>query len=503
MGKGIKKGFLTYLFIFIGLIIAAFAVCVVIMIVSPGKQIFGISYFNYNETRYVLEADSYNSKDAETSNGKTTFNGDVEMIEINHFVVNTDNMNVEIVKKSADWRAVEKRLSVQLNLNLRGFVKGKNNNLNIYARFFEDTKTLELNINSPETFINLGNLSTILIELPSNLSNSKTFEVNTTGGSVNLGGNGSSTNRPNVLTAAQIDISTTSGNIETSEYFNLSGASLNSCVKTTSGSLEFSRPIISNNFSFETESGNATFTSETFILTNNFNLKADMSFVEINKINAKNLNLINTNGKIYAGNITGNVIFSEDSANCDIQVKNINGSILIGEKNKETISQTTSVKILESLNGEANIFTKGNIFINNIASGETNIKADGGNVEIVEINATLNISHKNAKITLGKLTDEDDNLLSCEANAKINVIGLNSVVNLYFKNVIDSSRVENTNGKVFVKLTSAAKIDITAKSVKINGESEELADGSLQHVYNSGENTLTIVNANGAVEIEE
>ena len=502
MGKGIKKGFFTYLLIFIGIIIAAAAVCAVIMIFSPGTQILGLSYYNYNEIRYILEADSFATSESETSSERITVNNELKMIDINHFVVNTDGMNVEFVKKSSDWSGVEKALNVQLNLNLRGFIKGNENALNISSKYFEDTKTLELNIKSPTTFINLGNWSNILIELPSNLNSNKTFEVNTTGGSVNLGGNGTSLNRPQVLTAAQINITTEGGSVETSDYFNLSGVAYNSSVKTKTGALKFSRPIVCNSFSFETESGNATFSNDIFNISEDFNLKANMSFVEINKITATNLNLVNTNGKIYAGNITGNVIFSEDSANCDIQVKNITGSVLIGEKNKETISQTTSVKISESLNGEANIFTKGNIFINKI-EGTTNIKAEGNTIEIVEINAPLNISHKNSKITLGKLADDQNNLLGCEIVEKINVIGSNSIINLYFENVADDSKVENTNGTVFVKLTNPAKAVITAKSVKVNGEAAELIDGTLEHVYSDGTNVITIVNTNGKVEIEE
>jgi len=94
-------------------------------------------------------------------------------------------------------------------------------------------------------------------------------------------------------------------------------------------------------------------------------------------------------------------------------------------------------------------------------------------------------------------------LLGYEIVEKINVIGSNSIINLYFENVADGSKVENTNGTVFVKLTNPAKAVITAKSVKVNGEAAELIDGTLEHEYSDGTNVITIVNTNGKVEIEE
>ena len=45
MEKKVKRGFFGYLFILIGIALAAVAICVVIMFFSPGTQILGFSYF--------------------------------------------------------------------------------------------------------------------------------------------------------------------------------------------------------------------------------------------------------------------------------------------------------------------------------------------------------------------------------------------------------------------------------------------------------------------------
>ena len=57
--KKVNRGFLTYFFIFLGILLAAFLICVVILIFSPGTSIFGLKYFKQDVSVDYQETDVY------------------------------------------------------------------------------------------------------------------------------------------------------------------------------------------------------------------------------------------------------------------------------------------------------------------------------------------------------------------------------------------------------------------------------------------------------------
>ena len=57
--KKVNRGFLTYFFIFLGILLAAFLICVVILIFSPGTSIFGLKYFKQDVSVGYQETDVY------------------------------------------------------------------------------------------------------------------------------------------------------------------------------------------------------------------------------------------------------------------------------------------------------------------------------------------------------------------------------------------------------------------------------------------------------------
>ena len=61
--KKVNRGFLTYFFIFLGILLAAFLICVVILIFSPGTSIFGLKYFkqDVSESYQATDVYEYNS----------------------------------------------------------------------------------------------------------------------------------------------------------------------------------------------------------------------------------------------------------------------------------------------------------------------------------------------------------------------------------------------------------------------------------------------------------
>lgn len=57
--KKVNRGFLTYFFIFLGILLAAFLICVVILIFSPGTSIFGLKYFKQDVSKSYQATDVY------------------------------------------------------------------------------------------------------------------------------------------------------------------------------------------------------------------------------------------------------------------------------------------------------------------------------------------------------------------------------------------------------------------------------------------------------------
>ena len=57
--KKVNRGFLTYFFIFLGILLAAFLICVVILIFSPGTSIFGLKYFKQDVSVDYQDTDVY------------------------------------------------------------------------------------------------------------------------------------------------------------------------------------------------------------------------------------------------------------------------------------------------------------------------------------------------------------------------------------------------------------------------------------------------------------
>lgn len=57
--KKVNRGFLTYFFIFLGILLAAFLICVVILIFSPGTSILGLKYFKQDVSVDYQDTDVY------------------------------------------------------------------------------------------------------------------------------------------------------------------------------------------------------------------------------------------------------------------------------------------------------------------------------------------------------------------------------------------------------------------------------------------------------------
>ena len=480
MSKRVKRGFFGYLMIFLGIALACLAVCVVVMIFKPGLKVFGISYFSEKEEREIKTADLYNNDEPVLdANGKvqtvdiyTNNNGIVSVLPYETIEINSNVFDVEFYSRpETESPGFENATTIVVKSSTTGFVKDGIRELTYSVKYFEDEKKFQLNIEAPVGFINFSNSSKIYVKFPEN-SNVK-LVANTQKGSITLGGTGTGAT---MLRAKSINLATTSGNISTTENFNLSGSLYDSSIKTDSGNVNFSRPIICNNFNLTTKTGEMNFENEQFSVSNEFNFTAENSFLHLNNLTALNINFASKSGKVYAKTLTGDVDFTDETENCHFQAENVVGELQIGTKHEDKISTRTKVNISGYVYGLCNIFTLGEINIGEIKS-KTIITGQDADITIKKVNADLTIDAVSSKITLGKITDENGNFLTSGIERKIFINCTDkSNIELYFRSVFGGSSVKTEKGNIYANCAGVSGgfiIEAHAENITHNGEVKE------------------------------
>ena len=486
MSKRVKRGFFGYLMIFLGIALACLAVCVVVMIFKPGLKVFGISYFSEKEEREIKTADLYNNNEpvldannkVKTVDIYTNNNGNVTVLDYETIEINSNVFDVEFYSRpETESPGFENATTIVVKSSTTGFVKDGIRELTYSVKYFEDERKFQLNIEAPVGFINFSNSSKIYVKFPEN-SNVK-LVANTQKGSITLGGTGTGAT---MLTAKSINLATTSGNISTTENFNLSGSlydsSINydSAIKTDSGNVNFSRPIICNNFNLTTKTGEMNFENEQFSVSNEFNFTAENSFLHLNNLTASNINFASKSGKVYAKTLDGDVDFTTETENCHFQVENVDGKLQIGTKHEDKISTRTKVNISGYVSDSCNIFTLGEINIGEIKSA-TIITGQDADITIKKVSGTLILDSKSSKITLGKITDENGNFLTSGIERKIFInCTEKSNIELYFRSVVDGSSVKTEKGNIYANCAGVSGgfiIEAHAENITHNGEVKE------------------------------
>ena len=485
MSKKVKRGFFGYLMIFLGVALACLAVCVVVMIFKPGLTVFGISYFSETKEFQVKEVDLYRNNEAvldEEGKVKTVniydvdTNGNVTVLDYKTIEINSNVYDVEYyIRPETDAPGFESVTNILVKSDTKGFTNNGIRELSSSYKYFEDTKVLQINLEAPVGFVHFANASRIRVEIPSQtlFQNRVKIKANTQSGDITLGGTGTGAT---VLKAESIDLTTTSGNITTTENFNLSNIALDNSIKTDSGRVSFTRPINCKNFNLTTKTGEMRFENEHFNVLGEFNFTAENSFLHLNDLVASKINLASTSGKIYAKSLTGIVDFKTVTENCHLQVGNINGSLIVGQLNEDKLSTKTKVDIAGYVSGICNIFTLGEIDIGEIRSA-TIIRGQDADITIKKVSADLTLDAVSSKITLGKITDENGNFLTSGIARKITINCTDkSNIELYFMSVVDGSSVKTEKGNIYANCAGVSGgfiIEAHAENITHNGEVKE------------------------------
>ena len=100
MGKKVNRGFFSYLLMFLGVVLAFFVICVVIMIFSPGTEIFGFSYFSEKSgEKEIVSATVYDGEQKVEGETFSLNNSDMQMNDISTIVLKSNIYSINVKQK--------------------------------------------------------------------------------------------------------------------------------------------------------------------------------------------------------------------------------------------------------------------------------------------------------------------------------------------------------------------------------------------------------------------
>lgn len=474
MGKKVNRGFFSYLLMFLGVVLAFFVICVVIMIFSPGTKIFGFSYFSEKSgEKEIVSATVYDGEQKVEGETFSLNNSDMQMNDISTIVLKSNIYSINVKQKEKTTDSVKSALTVLVNTTVSGFAKDNKIKTELYCNYFKNTKTLELVANAPTGFLHFNNTAYIDVLFPTEFNKNINIEIENENGNVYLGNNSTSNIQSNTLNVNKLDVNIKSGTLYSYNYFAIADSTKDSTLKTNNGKINFASSISANNLTVETENGNINLTSESLNVLNEFKVKSNTSFVEIKKATALNFDFDVEGGKIYAGELTGNIVFSQESNSCDFQANKIIGSLLIGTINTDfdKIKTKTSVLIKEEISGKVNITTNGEVNIAKITNSllTSNIRTNSAKVNVSEVEVNLDVVSNSGQIILGKI----ENSNTYGIRKQINVTSNSGYVILYFDQVTANSKVNSKNNIYAYLKNGDCKITATASKIILNEEEKE------------------------------
>jgi len=415
-----KKGFMFYFAFLLLLVFGVAMVLMVILLCSPGTEIFGLKYFKSGET-YICETTTDDSKTL-LEVGKTGKYSEIK-IDAGYATVRVEHST-----------AYPKDSVVIVN-DARGFVRAKDEVKFKYS-VLVDGSVLNIKVTEPNGFLHFSKNVKVIVHVANKTANpfgSTKFTIKTDSGNIEFGGD---TESPYVydLNIGAINLKTKSGNIQFGTTINYNK---DTKVQTfSSATLNFG----SGNYKSQANSLKVTgdlnliSTSGKFAVSNvqaggNINIKTESSTYEVKKMTANNVNVECKNGYFYINEIASNLKFPNadekvDSPylksnkitgdltvvsgnNFNMDVKNIEGNV--------TISNTSGNITIGSgkntgIKGAAVITTKSGNIKAYIQDGNDKVKqftTDSGEVKLYllgQVKETTIVNTKSGKTKVNFLT---------------------------------------------------------------------------------------------------
>jgi hypothetical protein len=416
MKGAMNRGFITYLLLFLGMIIGVVLVCLTIMMFSPGVPILGYMHYLENSRTTIK---NFNGIDMVEHDGKTSVILNAEgqeiqpvqnptsiyFVHLEKVIIKTNGMDVNFI------HGPENRIDVVHNIS--GFAKAEDfPEFVITKQYNSETKTLTITAYDQTLLFTLSNDSYINVIIPDNTPN-LAFEVETKSGAITF-----ATQEFSKLVARDLQASSFKATTETGKIAIADVAVIKNKLelKATKSSVKLHGALGSannklSNITFDIEDGDITTQN---LFANTITFKGKATYVSSKKITA-NINLAIEKGNFEVEEVQGNVIDSDEIVKSTrIVINKVQGEFTIPSSHGTNIilgqatgtvyvrSQSGAVTVKEAL-GLVDIQTTSGmvtVLFNSVA--DANITTDTGAIKLafVQMKGAKNITSTKGNITV-------------------------------------------------------------------------------------------------------
>lgn len=471
MAGKIKKGFTTYLIVLLIAIVAAFLICVTVMMFSPFKSVLGIKYFVYKDEAYVYHATGEESASDKLFNFET-----IEEI----------NVNCRYADVKVERSTNVDKYALYFENRAQGFAKeNQNTDFEYEISYNDDSKTvLNIDIHEPEGFLYFNNNVTVHIWVPiASTYALENTEINvvSTSGDLYLGNPSEITNvGSNELGLNSFSFKTNGGKLKLNSF--VEDTFDNIFVKGNKSVVDLTGEIVVNDsFNLYTKAGRVLLgeidvdsASEVVLNIGNANFKANSIIGDIN--------LFLKDGYFNLAKMDGNVISHDATQQMRSGVITIN-EIVSGNVSLPFLNGTTvNIKkipagsdiFVNSTSGNINIKeTYGMVYVET-KSGNVNVHTYADDIQIKTVSGDINVAFDSSIIAngidvetqKGKVDFKIRSQLACVLtvyNSKGELRNKNIEIE-WIANEFDIPLTINGGGELIV-LTSDAKINISLLDV--------------------------------------
>lgn len=461
-GNNVKKGFGTYLFIFLSIIVLTFLVMIGVMVLSPTTSLLGLKYFYYNEENKITA---------------TALEQEINYNNLQEVNFNTNYSNIVIVRELK----IDKPY-IQINTMTLGFARAKYNDTDFYYRasFVDgDSTKLNIEVKEPNGFLFLEKNITLTYFVPASYTSSfENIKLNvvTESGSLTLGNSGKVGGEEIKTNFDYINYKTTNGVLVLNEYV---GQNINQLFfKSVGGGIvNYANINVTNKLDIFSTSGNLKLGNLAYTGTGRINLQISNSklsatnlsgdvdldikdgYIDVekftgaldstnslNEMGRATINIKEIDGDVSLPNANASIFnVGKISNNHQLYFSGKNGSVNVGETNGECWIETTSGSVTVSTSAK-DVWVK-------TTTGKINVEFHSNEIldqlDFISEKGTVNLAIKSDLAFILKAYNSRGDFRS-SSNINIDCFGKN----------FDNPLVINGGTKV-VSITTDAKINIS------------------------------------------
>lgn len=510
------KSLLAYLLILIGIALGVFAICIAVLVLSPGKAIAGFVYSKVSNSEtvyaYLNEADNKIYSETYYSHNLGTQKHMLGADAVQHLVINAGAHDV-LIRHMKQAQALEEgslvnaidKFSFVISSQYSGIYKQEKypNGVDFNIVYDQDTKTLTLNFNTPSG-LNFNRSGNIVVELPeafyglsqsvitgTNIVPTTTMTLNVVSddGSVTLGGESLPGREIRTSSIANVNIETNDGSIFLNENFYACGDTLT--LKSNKGEIKCSNSINQSEMvvNLSSERGEVNFENIIAKELNVYSKKADVNVKEVDLgAPERAINWTGDRGRLFADKINGSLLGHEDASATNFSIKHITGQFYLPK------GDTCDVEI-GRVDGKVKIISKNNNISIKNASSNVFIQTQKGSVYLENCSNTVDVSSTKAPVTLKNCSGE---IRVKTTKGKISgtitgLVGTNNIlssekasIDVNFEQTMAFTLdARSSKKKVYIDFASISENNSSFAGVKFNGsdDSTKISMSAKKEIY--------------------